>query len=317
MALDCLNAGVHVFVEKPLAICISEAEMIVRLAKAKNLRLSVGHQYRTFRSSRTMKHVIDTGAIGKIRRVLWSWVEFRPESYYARDIWRRTWRHSGGGISMHSVSHDLDLICWMIGKPIQVAALMGNQLHRVETEDVFCANIMFEQGAFASVQATVNQPKRYSVRQIAGDEGIIVMQDVQSLTQDRKERILLGKYKEPLSVAVTKLTHSHDQPKTEWQSVKLIGDPPTWKKLLERVGLIKTKMPHGISVLMNSFIDSILNGTEPLVSGESTLPSLELINAILLSAARKRTVDLPLDRGECDQLFEELISGKTLLPTSP
>ena len=84
---------------------------------------------------------------------------------------------------------------------------------------------------------------------------------------------------------------------------------------MERVGLIQIKRPHGISVLMDSFIESILNGTEPLVSGESTLPSLELVNAILLSALRKKTVDLPIDRDEYDQLFEELISGKTLLPT--
>ena len=316
MVLDCLNAGVHVFVEKPLAVCVSDAESIVRLAKTKNLKLSVGHQYRTFRSSRTMKYIIDTGVIGKIRRVLWSWVEFRPESYYARDTWRRTWRYSGGGISMHNVSHDLDLICWMIGKPVRVAALMGNQLHNIETEDVFCANIQFETGAFASVQATINQPSGYSIRQVAGDKGIIVMPDVKSLTFDRKDQVLLGKYECALSTAVTEGKDDHYQPKTKWQSVKLIGDPSKWKKLMEHMGLVRIKRPHGISVLMDSFIDSILNGTEPLVSGESTLPSLELINAILLSAARKRTVDLPIDRDECDQLFEELISGKTLLPTS-
>ena len=314
MVLDCLSAGVHVFVEKPLAICVSEAERIVRLAKAKKLKLSVGHQYRTFRSSRTMKHIIDAGVIGKIRRVLWSWVEFRPESYYSRDIWRGTWRHSGGGVSMHNASHDLDLICWMIGKPVRVAALMGNQLHNIETEDVLCANIQFENGAFASVQATINQPSGYSIRQVAGDKGIIVMPDVKSLTFDRKDQVLLGEYECALSTAVTEQKDDHYQPETKWQSVKLIGDPSKWKKLMERMGLIKIRRPHGISVLMNSFIDSVLNGTEPLVSGESTLPSLELINAILLSATTKKTVDLPLDRDEYDQLFEELISGKTPLP---
>ncbi|HWP93953.1 MAG TPA: Gfo/Idh/MocA family oxidoreductase, partial [Thermodesulfobacteriota bacterium] len=203
-----------------------------------------------------------------------------------------------------------------IGKPVQVAALMGNQLHKVEIEDVFCSNIIFENGAFASVQATINQPRGYSVRQVAGDKGIIVMPDVYSLTFDHKDRILLGKYESALSAMVTELKDYHYQPRTKWESVKLIGDPPKWKKLMERMGLIKIKRPHGLSLLMDSFVDSILNGTEPLVSGESTLPSLELINAILLSATRKRTVDLPIDRGECEQLFEELISGKTLLPTS-
>lgn len=314
MVLDCLNAGVHVFVEKPLATCISEAERIVQLAKAKNLKLSVGHQYRTFRSSRTMKHIIDAGVIGEVKRVLWSWVEFRPKGYYERNTWRGTWRYAGGGILIHNVSHDLDLICWMIGKPVQVTALVGNQLHSMETEDVFCANIVFEQGALASVQATINQPRGYSIRQIAGDKGIIVIPDVKSLTFDRKDRILLGRYEAPLSTIVKEPKDDHYQPKTVWMPVKLIGDPPKWKKLMERLGLLRIKRPHGLFVLMDSFIDAVLNGGEPLVSGEDTLQTLELMNAIVLSAIRKKTVDLPLDRGEYDGLFEELSSGRLKLP---
>src|SRR5581483_6735916 len=234
ISLDCLNAGVHIFVEKPVATRISEAYTIIEMAKSKNLKICVGHQYRTFRTSRTMKYLIDTGEIGKIMRVLWSWVEFRPEIYYARDVWRRTWRHSGGGILIHNVIHDLDLICWMIGKPVQVTALVGNQLHKTEVDDVFCANALFANGAFASIQATINQPRGYSIRQVAGDKGIIVMQDVRSLTFDRKDQILLGKYEDALPAMMTKLTGIEDQSETEWQYVKLIGDPPKWKKLMER-----------------------------------------------------------------------------------
>lgn len=314
IGLDCLNAGIHIFVEKPLANRVSEADKIIELAKANNLRICVGHQYRTHRSSRTMKHLIDTGAIGKVMRALWSWLVFRPESYYARDIWRGTWRHAGGGILIHNVSHDLDLICWMIGRPVQVTALVGNQLHRAEIEDVVCANVLFSNGAFTSIQATINQPRGYSIRQVAGDKGIIVMQDVKSLTFDRKDQILLGKYEDTLPAMMTKLTGIEDQPRTVWQTVKLIGDPPAWKKVTERIGLMKIKRPNGVSVLMNSFIDAILNGGEPIVSGESTLQTLELINAIILSAIRKKTVDLPIDREEYDELFEELSSHKVEVP---
>jgi len=314
MCMDCLDAGVHVFVEKPLAITISDAERIICKAKSQNLKLSVGHQYRTFRTSRTMKNLIDTGEIGNIMRVLWSWSEFRPESYYERDIWRRTWRHSGGGISIHTVSHDLDLICWMIGKPIQVTALISNQLHNTEVEDILCANVLFENGALASIQATLNQPSGYCIRQIAGDKGIIIMQDVKSLTFDRKDKILLGKYEDALPAMVTKIKNIEGQPATKWKSVKLIGHPPKWKKLLELSGLIKLKKQHGLSILMDSFIDAILYGGEPLVSGESTLSSIELINAIILSAVRKKTIDLPLNRDEYDELFKELSSGYTSLP---
>ncbi|MEJ2618363.1 MAG: Gfo/Idh/MocA family oxidoreductase [Ignavibacteriaceae bacterium] len=281
MCMDCLDAGVHVFVEKPLAVTISQAERIVNKARSKNLKLSVGHQYRTFRTSKTLKNLIDSGAVGNIMRVLWSWIEFRAETYYSRDIWRRTCKYSGGGISIHSAIHDLDLICWLIGKPIRVNAMLGNQLHKIDVEDVFCSNILFENNALCSFQASVNQPRGYSIRQIAGDKGLIIIEDVKSLTFDRKDKILLGKYDDALQVSVNEMKDKEGQPETKWETVNVIGDPPKWKKLLELSGLIKIKREHGISTLMNSFIDAILNDEEPLVSGQSSLQSIELVNAII------------------------------------
>ena len=310
MCMDCLDAGVHVFVEKPLAVTISQAERIVNKAKSKNLKLTVGHQYRTFRTSRTLKNLIDSNAVGNIMRVLWSWIEFRAETYYNRDIWRTIWKYSGGGISIHSAIHDLDLICWLIGKPIRVNGMLGNQLHNIGVEDIFCSNILFENNALCSFQASVNQPRGYSIRQIAGDKGIIIIEDVKSLTFDRKDKILLGKYEDTLLVSVNEMKDKEGQPETKWETVNVIGDPPKWKKLLELSGLMKIKREHGISILLNSFIDAILIDKEPLVSGESTLPSIELVNAIILSAFKKKAVDLPLDKDEYDHLFNDLSTGK-------
>ena len=296
IGLACLNAGVHVFTEKPLANRVSQADAMIATAKSKNLKLCVGHQYRTYRSPQTMKHLIETGAIGEIMRVLWTWIEFRPESYYARDIWRGTWRHAGGGVLMNQTSHDLDLICWLIGQPVQVSALIANQLHSVEIEDVVCANVQFANGAFGSIQLTINQPKGYSVRQIAGDTGAIVIQDVQSLARDGDDKILLGTYNPPLPALMTQTSGIADQPKIAWQPVELL------------------KGLGGHAVLMDSFINAILQNGEPFVSGESALSAVELINAIVLSAMRKKTVDLPIDREEYDQLFDELSRGEMQVP---
>lgn len=317
IGLDCLKAGVHVFIEKPFAIRVSEADAMLAAARAKNLKICVGFQYRTYRSSRAIKELIDTGAIGKVNRVLWTWGEFRPESYYARDAWRETYRHAGGGVLMNQTSHDLDLICWLAGQPVQVSALAGNQLHRAEIEDVACASVLFDNGAFGSLQFTINQPRGYSVRQIAGDKGVVVLPDVKSLTHDREDQILLGSYEDTLSKLVTDLPGNHDQPAVAWQEVQA-GEKPFWKKLfdpqkvLQKLGLLeKAKVVDGTLVLMDSFVGSILEGGEPLINGESARQSLELINAILLSAARKKTVDLPIDPEEYDHLFAELCEQTT------
>lgn len=305
MCMDCLDAGIHVLVEKPLAIAFSDAEKIVSKAKAKNLKLSVGHQYRTFRTSKTIKHLIEAGEIGKIMRGLWTWFEFRSDSYYERDSWRTSWHKAGGGISIHDI-HDLDLICWMFGKPVQVNAMLGTQLHNIALEDFYCANILFANGAYCSIQVNINQPNSYSVRQVAGDKGLIIINDLKSLTFNHKDKILLGKYEDTLPVLTRRIKNPGGQPVIRWEKVDLAGDPPKWKKMMEFAGLIRSLKPHGLSILIDSFIDAILTGDEPIVTGESTLDSLELYNAILLSAFRKKTIDLPINRHEFSELFQEL-----------
>jgi predicted dehydrogenase len=296
IGLECLNAGVHVFTEKPLANRVSDADAMIETAKAQDLKICVGHQYRTYRTPQTMKHLIDTGVIGNIMRVLWTWIAFRPESYYARDIWRQTWRHAGGGVLMNQTSHDLDLICWLIGEPVQVSAIIGNQFHQIEVEDVVCANVLFENGAFGSIQLTINQPIGYSIRQVAGDKGMIAIPDVQSLAGDAEDDFLLGTYANSLTELVDGTASIAGQPEVSWQPVEL----------RDALGA------H--DALMDSFIDAILNGGEALVNGVSARPAVELINAIVLSAMRKKTVDLPVDREEYDELFEGLSSGSLQTP---
>jgi predicted dehydrogenase len=85
---------------------------------------------------------------------------------------------------MSNASHELDLINWLIGAPKEVSAFVGNQLHDIEVEDSVCASVMFANGAYGSLQFTANQPPAYSVRQVAGQNGIIVLPNVQSLYTD-------------------------------------------------------------------------------------------------------------------------------------
>jgi predicted dehydrogenase len=174
--------------------------------------------------------------------------------------------------------------------------MIGNQLHQIEVEDVVCANVLFANGACGSIQLTINQPRGHSIRQIAGDRGIIAIQDVQSLASDRQDDILLGTYEDALPTLASQTTGIAAQPQISWQPVEPLN------------------RPAGHEVLMDSFIEAILNGGESVVNGESARPAVELINAIVLSAIQKKTVDLPLDREEYDQLFEALSSGKMRVP---
>lgn len=322
MGLECLKAGVHIFVEKPFSTRISEADALVEMAKKHSLKLAVNYHYRTFRSPQLLNKEIQSGTIGQITRILWTWGHLKLEDYYINDPWRGTFQQSGGGLLMSNGSHELDLIRWLIGEPMEVSAFIGNQLHNAEIEDMVCANVLFTNGAFGSLQFTGNQPPGYSVRQIAGHKGTLILPDLKSLYGDKHDQIMLGTYQAPLGTMVHHLKKTPGPSTTTWQSIpKLETQNSILRKCIKLKHLLggsgrSNHSTHvsGDSLLMNSFIDAILHGGEPLVSGESARSTVEFINGIFLSAMRRKTVRFPLDPEEYDQLFEEMVSGKVRVP---
>ena len=289
MALDALGAGLHTFVEKPIANRVSEADRMIQAAQDKDLVLAVGHNYRTFPANLKLKEIIDSGQIGAIYRVLWQWLENRPEAYYDRDIWRCTWKHAGGGVLMNQTSHDLDLLCWLVGDPVEVSAIIGNWAHQHEVEDTAIANIRFASGACATVQlSTCSQSLNY--RQIFGDQGGIILQEERNANVQVPQIFRLARYGEPLRQTIQHSSTSTGQPEFAWEDIDCEEmTSPT---------------------LLDSFIRAILDQGQPITDGPTSRRTLELINAIILSGVRHQVVTLPLDRGEYDDLMEELISGR-------
>jgi predicted dehydrogenase len=294
MALDALSAGLHAFVEKPIAIRVSEGDRMVELARKQGKVLAVGHNYRTFPGNVKLRQLLPQ--LGPIYRVLWQWLENRPESYYDRDIWRSTWRHAGGGVLMNQTSHDLDLICWLFGRPVEVSAMVLNRAHRHEVEDTAIASIRFANGALASVQlSTISHCLNY--RQIAGEQGAILFQDERNANVYMPQVFRLGLYDRPVSQIIRASDRLTGQPEPQWQDIDCSdATSPT---------------------LLDSFVAACLEGGQPITDGESALVALELINAIVLSGVRKKVVGLPLDREEYDELMDQLISGKAKVEGAP
>lgn len=286
MSLDALRADCHVFVEKPIAIRVSEGDQMVAEAAARGKVLAVGHNYRSFPVNVKLKELLPQ--LGTVQRVLWQWLENRPESYYGRDIWRSTWRHAGGGVLMNQTSHDLDLLCWLFGPAVEVSAIIGNRGHRHEVEDTAMATIRFGGGALANVQLSTYS-HRLNLRHIAGELGAIHIEDAVNANVQIPERFQLGLYDRPIAQIIAEEERMTAQPEPQWRDVDCRD----------------AQAPS----LLDSFIDACLDGGQPITDGASALHTLELINAIVLAGVRKKVVQCPLDRGEYDELMEELASG--------
>ncbi len=122
-AIAALQAGKHVFCEKPLAIRVEGCDVILRAWHRSGRHLMVGFNMRYMAMFRTMKEIVDAGTIGEIRAV---WVRHfvgRGGDFYYHD-WhaRRAHVHS---LLLQKGSHDIDVIHWITGRYTKRVAAFG------------------------------------------------------------------------------------------------------------------------------------------------------------------------------------------------
>lgn len=123
-AVAALQAGKHVYCEKPLAITTAGCDRILKAWKASHKRLMVGFNMRHMQIFRSMKEIVDSGAIGEIRAV---WVRhFVSEGgcWYFHD-WHAS-RKTATGLLLQKASHDIDMIHWITGKYTRRVAAFGS-----------------------------------------------------------------------------------------------------------------------------------------------------------------------------------------------
>ena len=117
MAKESLTAGKHVFLEKPMALELSEADELIRLARAKGLKFTVGYSQRFNPKFAYVKRSIDDGTIGQPVSALVS-----------RHITRNLGHKIGGRIKLSpaamEATHDIDFLLWCFAprRPVRVYA---------------------------------------------------------------------------------------------------------------------------------------------------------------------------------------------------
>ena len=123
-AVAALEAGKHVFCEKPLAITIEGCDRILEAWRRNGHRLMVGFNMRYMNIFRTMKEIVDSGAIGEIRAV---WVRHfvgRGSDFYYHD-WHAA-RKNTTSLLLQKGSHDIDMIHWITGRYTTRTAAFGS-----------------------------------------------------------------------------------------------------------------------------------------------------------------------------------------------
>ena len=157
IALFCIENGVNVIIEKPMAMNIADAEKIIALAKEKGVKVAACHQNRFNIAVQKMRGALEAGRFGRLSHgsihVRWN----RNKGYYDQAKWRGTWAQDGGAL-MNQCIHGIDLLRWMMGEDIvEVYGQTRQQFHDyLEAEDLGMAVLTFANGAIATIEGTTN-----------------------------------------------------------------------------------------------------------------------------------------------------------------
>lgn len=157
IAMYCINRGINVIIEKPMAMNMKDAEEIIRRSEEKGVKVSACHQNRFNIAVQRMRNALEAGRFGKLSHgsihVRWN----RNKDYYDQAPWRGTWADDGGCL-MNQCIHGIDLLRWMMGNEVDTVygVIRQQQHHYLEAEDVGMAVVTFKNGAVATIEGSTN-----------------------------------------------------------------------------------------------------------------------------------------------------------------
>ena len=286
LAIDCLEAGAHVLVEKPLAVSVSEADAMIAAADRAGHLLAVCFQQRFRPVVEHARALIESGAIGDIVRVLCVEPWFRTQFYYDSAAWRGTWRGEGGGVLMNQGPHPLDLLCHLVGAPAKVWGWVRAQGHAIECEDVAHALLEYPNGAPGYIYFSTVEAGSERRMEIVGDRSALVI---------IFDHLTIHRFAMPLSEYRATAPEMWGQPQIHTETLHLPGDG------------------GGHLAVYLDLARAIAEGRRPRCDARQARMSLELANAVILSGVTGQAVSLPLDSQAYDALLDDLKSGRRTL----
>lgn len=154
---DVLDAGISVIIEKPIALSLRDADLLIAKAESNHLVLSSCHQNRFNKPVQKIKNAVEKGDLGRVlygtAQVRWS----RGADYYNQAKWRGTWEQDGGAL-MNQCIHSVDLLRWLLGEMVtEVFAYTDRLIHPyIEAEDFGVALLKFDNGTYGVIEGTTN-----------------------------------------------------------------------------------------------------------------------------------------------------------------
>lgn len=174
-ALDCVEAGVPVLVEKPVGVHLDEVRALVEASRRQGVPVLVGHHRRHNPLIAKAHQIIGEGKLGRLINVTALWQLQKPDSYFETP-WRR---EPGAGFLLTNLIHDLDLLRHLCGEVVQVQAFTRNDVRGFANEDSAAVLLQFANGALGSLTGSDAVAAPWSWELDSGESPIYPRQDGQ------------------------------------------------------------------------------------------------------------------------------------------
>lgn len=274
IALDCIEKGTNVIIEKPIALSLEDADAIIAAAERKGVLVSACHQNRFNKSVQKIREAVEKGRFGRLfhgtAHIRWN----RGPSYYEQAPWRGTWEQDGGAL-MNQCIHNIDLLRWMMGDEIDEVFAYTDRLNHeyIEAEDLGIALIKFKNGAYGIIEGTTNvyPANLEETLYIFGEKGTVKAG---------------GK-----SVNIIE----------EWLFADQADDPEAVKA--EYHENPPNIYGFGHKPLYADVIDAIKNQRKPYADAQAGRRALELVLGVYKSATQGHVVRFPLEKGSTKEFI--------------
>jgi predicted dehydrogenase len=266
IALDCLAAGKHVVLEKPLCLNLAEANRMIAAARSAKLKLMYAEELCFAPKYVRLKQLLDSGALGHPTLLKQSEKHDGPHAAHFWDVNR-----SGGGVTMDMGCHAIEFFRWMLGRPKirSVYAQMSTQVHSAKTwgEDNAILILEFENGTTAIAEESWTKLGGMDDRaEVHGSKG----------------------------VAYADLLHGNSI-----QTYSATGYDYAVEKAGSTIGwsftIYEEIWNYGFIQEMAHFVDCVLHDRQPLVTAEDGRVVLEAVFAAYASAGSGRKIQLPFN----------------------
>ena len=270
LVTQALDAGMHVICEKPAGVYTKQVKEMNAAASRSDKLFGMMFNQRSNCIYRKMQEMVSGGELGEIKRINWiitNW--YRSQNYFDLGGWRATWRGEGGGVLFNQCPHQIDLLQWIVGMlptKIQAHCHFG-KWHDIEVEDDVTAYMEFPNGAtgvFVTSTADAPGTNRF---EITGTRGRLVCENGRLIF----DRLAIDERE------FCRTARAFVDP--EYKTFEV----PTDGRNDQHVGIL------------NNFANAILGIESLFVKGEEGIKSVQMMNAMLLSAWLGKAIELPID----------------------